>query len=277
MALFDIHDQHKMKFPGIGIKESLKRIEGSHAHVGADSHNLTLPYGTVADSVNVEGYGVVKRGRNKLSASWVKANESKIDLLSAQKNFLGQNYKASDYKDQAKNDPKKAISLMTDAMVEGAITHVKKVHGEDVSVNAINFGVSHYWNTGSTWDSVRNSVKELNKEKPDLRSSAFVNYTQNTRTGEKHLFGLFKRRVSDLNSGLSATGKYSVIEAVQHNGRVYFNTYDNQGNLAFSWKKPKGTPMPSQPVIDLKTDAPPKRFNSQFTGDKSEAYKVYGK
>lgn len=293
MALFDIHDQAKMSFPNLGLKEQINKIEGLHSHVGADSQNLTLPHGVVADSVNVTTFEdpapgsseptlvtrEIRAGRNDLSNKWVTANESQIDLASAKKTMFGQTFKAKDYMEQAKGDPKKALSFMVDDMIIKGVEWVKNEYGQDISDNAVSFAVSHFWNlgTGNNWTSVKNSVKELSSENPNLGSKAFVDYTENTASGGKHLFGLFKRRVSDLNSSLSVTNKYSVIEAVKHKGRVYFNTYDNQGNLTFSWKKPAGTPMPSQPVIDLRTDAPPKRFSSQFTGPKSEAYKVYGK
>jgi len=229
------------------IRPYFTKIEGAEAHVGGDSNNLTLPWGIVADSIEVDGKRV-KAGKNTLSKKWVKENQDKIDYDTAVKEVNGKTFDASDYYD---------YNEYFDAVVEEYGKIVKKALPK-LDKKWLPSFVSFVWNSGNNpaslrWSGAKTTLAEIAKPENEWNMSNVVAIGRHSFSKKKPNFGVFKRRMMDLNLNLppgkkiSKVSRKTLYKTVNTNGQtskqvfvgVEYSAYDESGKLIRTFKHNK--------------------------------------
>ena len=226
--------------------------EGDEAHIGVDSHNLTLAAGIVADGGVTYNGKEVKAGKNTVKASEFDA--SKVDMSKAYKKVGGKNYKREDY--TSDEDWSKAVIEAFKDVVKGRAGD----SWDELTDNTKQAVTKLAWNNGEGWanyDTSQSLYKELAKETKDktIIADGILNYS--TVVGGGANIGVAKARANAWNKMSYAHGfaEINKITADNTGAKTKFNYYDKEGNLVHTETTNRAPSKYSSTTTEVEKDA----------------------
>ena len=201
--------------------------EGTEAHIGQDSQNITLPAGIVADGLIYDGKTVTQGKNSILSKDF---DPSKLDTTGAYKIVGDKKIKRSDYLSDVAFS-KAVLSAFEDVAKTAAGSSWDSI--KEGSKKAV---VKIGWNKGPNWlkgDTAKSLYKELSKESPNASSLYSKVLTGSTVKSGGASIGIAKARADSFNSISSLLGVNDITKVTADNTgkNTKFNYYDSEGNL----------------------------------------------
>ena len=201
--------------------------EGTEAHIGQDSQNITLPAGIVADGLIYDGKTVTQGKNSILSKDF---DPSKLDTAGAYKTVGDKKIKRSDYRSDVAFS-KAVLSAFEDVAKTAAGSSWDSI--KEGSKKAV---VKIGWNKGPNWlkgDTAKSLYKELSKESPNASSLYSKILTGSTVQKGGASIGIAKARADSFNSIASLLGGNDITKVTADNTgkNTKFNYYDSEGNL----------------------------------------------
>ena len=201
--------------------------EGTEAHIGQDSQNITLPAGIVADGLIYDGKTVTQGKNSILSKDF---DPSKLDTTGAYKVVGNKKIKRSDYPSDV-DFSKAVLSAFEDVAKTAAGSSWDSI--KEGSKKAV---VKVGWNKGPNWlkgDTAKSLYKELSKENPNASSLYSKILVGSTVKSGGASIGIAKARADSFNSIASLLGVNDITKVTADNTgkNTKFNYYDSKGNL----------------------------------------------
>jgi hypothetical protein len=201
--------------------------EGTEAHIGQDSQNITLPAGIVADGLIYDGKTVTQGKNSILSKDF---DPSKLDTTGAYKIVGGKKIKRSDYSSDV-DFSKAVLSAFEDVAKTAAGSSWDSIK-EGAKKAVVKIG----WNKGPNWlkgNTAKSLYKELSKESPNASSLYSKVLTGSTVKSGGASIGIAKARADSFNSIASLLGVNDITKVTADNTgkNTKFNYYDSEGNL----------------------------------------------
>lgn len=205
--------------------------EGTEAHVGLDSQNITLPAGIVADGLVYNGQ-TINAGQNTIPAS--SFDRSLLDTSGAYKTIgTGDNavtIRRSDY--NSDQDFSRAVIAEFENRARTAAGDNWNNIPQDAQEALVKVG----WNLGPGWysgSSARTLYEELSSDTPDVsRINSSILRASTVRGGGASI-GIAKARADAYNAARDAFNGAEItrIEADNTGTNTAFKYYDAEGNL----------------------------------------------
>ena len=201
--------------------------EGTEAHIGQDSQNITLPAGIVADGLIYDGKTVTQGKNSILSKDF---DPSKLDTTGAYKIVGGKKIKRSDYSSDV-DFSKAVLSAFEDVAKTAAGSSWDSIK-EGAKKAVVKIG----WNKGPNWlkgNTAKSLYKELSKESPNASSLYSKVLTGSTVKSGGASIGIAKARADSFNSIASLLGVNDITKVTADNTgkNTKFNYYDSEDNL----------------------------------------------
>lgn len=205
--------------------------EGTEAHVGLDSQNITLPAGIVADGLVYNGQ-TINAGQNTIPAS--SFDLSLLDTSGAYKTIgTGNNavtIRRSDY--NSDQDFSRAVI----AEFENRARTAAGDNWDNIPQDAQEALVKVGWNLGTGWysgSSANTLYDELSSDTPDINRINSSILRASTVRGGGASIGIAKARADAYNAARDAFNGAEItrIEADNTGTNTAFRYYDAEGNL----------------------------------------------
>jgi GH24 family phage-related lysozyme (muramidase) len=205
--------------------------EGTEAHVGLDSDNITLPAGIVADGLVYNGK-TIDAGQNTIPAS--SFDISLLDTSGAYKTIGTGNtavtIRRSDY--TSDQDFSKAVIAEFENRAKTAAGSNWDNIPEDAQEAIVKIG----WNLGTGWyngNSAKTLYEELASETPDIERINRSILRASTVRGGGASIGIAKARADAYNAARDAFNGAEItrIDADNSGANTAFKYYDAAGNL----------------------------------------------